>query len=91
MKAKNWQTVRDYAQGIRDGTIIANHERKQAVERFFKDLENPAYEIDHKAPEFCIGVIEGTICHQQGETIDGTPLRGKPFLLLPFQKFIIYN
>lgn len=91
MKAKNWQTVLDYAQGIRDGTIIANHERKQAVERFFKDLENPAYEIDHKAPEFCIGVIEGTICHQQGEAIDGTPLRGKPFLLLPFQKFIIYN
>ena len=89
--AKYWKDALEYAEGIRDGRIRANKERKQAVERFFNDLENPAYEIDHKGPEFCIGIIESTICHQQGERIDGTPLRGKPFLLLPFHKFIIYN
>ena len=88
---KYWKDVLGYAEGIRDGKIIANKERKQAVERFFRDLDNPAYEIDHKGPEFCIGIIETTICHQQGERIDGTPLRGEPFLLLPFHKFIIYN
>lgn len=88
---KHWQQVLDYAEGIRDGTIIANLERKQMVERFFRDLENPAYEITHKAPEFCIGVIESTLCHQQGEDLQGNPLRGTPFLLEPFQKFIIYN
>lgn len=32
-----------------------------------------------------------TICHQQGERLDGTPLRGTPFLLEPFHKFIVYN
>lgn len=92
-KAKRtaWDEVLEYASNIRDGRKIANKERKQAVSRFFKDLDNPEYEIDHKAPEFCIGIIESTICHQQGEMIDGTPLRGKPFLLLPFHKFIIYN
>ena len=92
-KAKRtaWDEVMEYASSIRDGRKIANKERKQAVSRFFKDLDNPEYEIDHKAPEFCIGIIESTICHQQGEMIDGTPLRGKPFLLLPFHKFIIYN
>lgn len=92
-KAKRtaWNEVLEYASSIRDGRKIANKERKQAVSRFFKDLDNPEYEIDHKAPEFCIGIIESTICHQQGEMIDGTPLRGKPFLLLPFHKFIIYN
>ena len=88
---KNWKDVLAYAQGIRDGTIIANKERRQAAERFFRDLENPAYVIDHKGPSFCIGIIEGTICHQQGERLDGTPLRGEPFLLEPFHKFIIYN
>ena len=88
---KYWKDALGYAEGIRDGKIIANKERKQAVERFFRDLDNPAYEIDHKGPEFCIGIIETTICHQQGERIDGTPLRGEPFLLLPFHKFIIYN
>ena len=91
MKHKEWAEVLQYAEGIRDGKIIANKERHQAVERFFRDLENPAYEIRHDAPEFCIRIIEKTLCHQQGEALDGTPLRGKPFLLEPFQKFIIYN
>ena len=89
--ADNWKIALEYAKGIRDGKIVANKDRILAAKRFFRDLENPAYEIDHKGPEFCIGIIEGTICHQQGERIDGTPLRGEPFLLLPFHKFIIYN
>ena len=90
-KAKNWPEVLEYAQSIRDGRKIACDELKQAVERFFHDLDNPDYWMDHKAPEFCIGVLEKTLCHQQGERLDGTPLRGKPFLLEPFHKFIIYN
>lgn len=87
----NWEEVLSYAEDIRFGKKIACKENKQAVERFFRDLDNPAYEIDHKAPEFCIGIIEKTLCHQQGEKLDGTPLQGEPFLLLPFHKFIIYN
>ena len=90
-KGKNWPEVLKYAEGIRDGTIIANIERKQAVERFFRDLENPDYWMDYKDPDFCIQIIEKTLCHQQGEALDGTPMRGKPFLLQPFMKFIIYN
>lgn len=91
IKRKNWATVMEYAEGIRDGKILANRDRKLAVERFFRDLENPAYEMDSKGPEFVIGVIERTLCHQQGEALDGTPMRGKPFLLQPFHKFIVYN
>ena len=90
-KAKNWKTVLEYAESIRDGKKVACKELKQAVTRFFSDLENPEYELDPKAPEFCIGIIEKTLCHQQGEKLDGTPLRGTPFLLEPWQKFIIYN
>lgn len=81
----------DYAESIRDGRKIACEELRQGVDRFFRDLGNPDYEIDHKAPEFCIGIIEKTFCHQQGEALDGTSLRGTPFLLEPYQKFIIYN
>lgn len=91
MKAKNWPAVLEYAESIRDGRKIACEELKQAVNRFFADLDNPDYELDPKAPEFCIGIIEKTLCHQQGEKLDGTPLRGTPFLLEPYQKFIIYN
>ena len=90
-KAKNWPAVLEYAESIRDGRKIACMELRQAVDRFFRDLDNPDYWMDKKAPEFCIQIIEKTLCHQQGEKIDGTPLRGKPFLLEPFHKFIIYN
>lgn len=90
-KAKNWKTVIEYADSIRTGKKIACEELKQAVDRFFLDLENPDYWIDYKAPEFCIRIIEKTICHQQGERLDGSPLRGEPFLLEDFHKFIIYN
>lgn len=83
--------VLEYANSIRDGKKLACTELKQAVERFFRDMEKPEYELDHKAPEFCIQIIESTFCHQQGEKLDGTPLRGTPFLLEPFHKFIIYN
>lgn len=80
-----------YAESIRTGKKIACTSTKQMVERFFNDLENPDYEIDHKGPEFCIGIIERTLKHQQGEMLDGTPLRGMQLKLEPFQKFIIYN
>lgn len=91
MALNYWDDVLQYAESIRSGKKLANKETKQAIERFYKDLENPEYEIDHTAPDFCIGIIENTICHQQGESIDGKPLRGEPFKLLPFHKFIIYN
>ena len=91
MEGKNWSVVLEYAESIRSGKKIACDELKQAVDRFFRDLENPAYELDPKGPEFCIKIIETTICHQQGETLDGRPLRDTPLKLEPFQKFIIYN
>lgn len=91
LKGKNWPVVLEYAESIRDGLKPACEELKQAVDRFFHDLENPEYWMDTKAPEFCIQIIEKTMCHQQGERMDGTPLRGEPFLLEPFHKFIVYN
>lgn len=91
VKGKHWKVALAYAEGILDGSIVANLERKQCAERFLRDLENPAYEIQPTGPEFCIGIIEKTLCHQQGEALDGTPMRGKPFLLQPFHIFIIYN
>lgn len=91
MEAKNYGVVMEYAESIRDSRKIACKELKQAVDRFFRDIENPDYWLDKKAAEFCIGIIEKTLKHQQGESLEGIPMRGKPFLLQPFHKFIIYN
>lgn len=88
---KCWPRVLAYADSIRSGKKKACKELRQAIDRFYRDLENPAYEIDHKGPEFVIGIIEKTITHQQGETIEGKPLRGEPFLLTEYHIFIVYN
>ena len=88
---KNYKAVFDYAKGVRDGKIIANKYRRLGVERFFRDLDNPKYIFDSEDAEFVIRIIEKTFCHQQGETLEGVPLRGKSFLLEPFHKYIVYN
>jgi phage terminase large subunit-like protein len=81
----------EYARSIVEGRKIAGKELIQACRRFLKDLDNPEYELRTKDPEFVIGIIERTFVHDKGEALDGTPLRGKPFLLEPWQKFIVYN
>lgn len=88
---KSYQEVFEYVNGVISGEIVANKYRIKACERFLKDLKNPKYDFEPSQAEFVIGIIENTICHQQGEKLDGTPLRGEPFLLMPFHKFIIYN
>lgn len=59
--------------------------------RFLRDLEDPRWELRPALPEFCIQMIEGTFCHQQGEALDGTPLRGRPFELMDWHLFCTYN
>src|SRR5690625_1067849 len=81
----------EYAQSIVDGKKIACRETKQMCERFFRDLDNDKYDFDPKNAEFVIQIIEKTFVHQKGEDMEGYPLRGTPFLLEPWQKFVVYN
>ena len=89
--AKNYDLVMEYANSIVEGRKIACREQIQGCQRFLNDLKNPDYEFKTKDAEFVIYIIENTFVHMQGEMLDGTPLRGKPFLLEPFHKVIIYN
>lgn len=88
---KNYIEVMDYALNIVEGKKVACKEIVQACERFLSDLKKPEYDFKPNDAEFVIGIIEKTIVHEKGELIDGTPLRGMPFLLEPFHKFQIYN
>ncbi|MBC6169221.1 terminase large subunit [Listeria seeligeri] len=87
----NYDSVMNYVNEVVKGKKIAGKEIQQAAKRFKKDLKNKEYEFDPKDAEFVIGIIERTFVHDQGERIDGTPLRGTPFILEPWQKFIIYS
>lgn len=90
-KFASYDTVMQYANRTVYGCKVACEENIQSCERFLSDLKNPAYDFNPKDAEFVIKIIENTFCHMQGERLDGSPLRGEPFLLEPFHKFIIYN
>lgn len=83
--------VMEYVSSIVEGRKLACKETKQACARFLRDLEDSRWDFNPTDAEFCIRIIEKTFVHAQGEALDGTPMRGKPFLLQPFHKFIIYN
>lgn len=90
-KSKNYDIVLEYARSVVEGRKVACKETWQMCERFLRDLENPAYDFRTKDPEFVIQIIEKTFVHQKGEDMEGRPLRGRPFLLEPWQKVIVYN
>lgn len=83
--------VDGFVEAVLSGTKRVNPEQRQACERWMRDLENDAWEFRAEPANEIIAIIETTICHQQGEFLDATPLRGTPFKLLPYHKFIVYN
>ena len=89
--SKHLDEVNKYVDSILSGKKIACIETKQACQRYLDDLKNDKYELRKKDPDFVIKIIESVFVHTEGETLDGEPLSDKPFLLEPWQKFIIYN
>lgn len=86
----NYKIVINYAKSvIADKDACKN--LKLGCERFLTDLERSDFDFNPKNAEYVIMLIEKTFCHQKGERLDGTPLRGQPFLLEPYHKFIVYN
>lgn len=90
-KHPNYDVVMEYATSIVEGRKVACKELIQGCQRFHGDLKSDKYDFNPEDAEFVIEIIETTFVHMKGERLDGTPLRGSPFLLEPWQKFIIYN
>lgn len=92
MKAKHYKDIAiKYAKDVISGKQIAGEEIVAACQRFLDDLERKDLEFRTKEPDAAVTIIEGIFVHRKGEALDGTPLLGKPFLLQPFQIFIVYN
>ena len=81
----------DYAKDVCAGKKIVGKEIILACARFLKDLERDDLKLHTKEPDFVIGIIERLMVHQQGEALNGEPLKNKPLLLQDWQIFIIYN
>ena len=68
-----------------------NEERILSAERFLRDLENPAYELDEDIVDFAVHFIENSIVHQQGDDMFAMSIRNKPLILQPWQHFTVVN
>lgn len=73
-----------YALDVKNGKIPACKRLKQAIERYFSDLNNPLYTFDSATVERFIAF--SLLCpHVKG------PLRGKPIELSPWMQFAFAN
>lgn len=91
MRGKYAEEVTQYVADIISGKKLAGPERIQGCKRFAAMIESEKYDIRTKDADFVIGIIEATFKHRQGENLQGEPMRGKPFLLEPWEKFCIYG
>ena len=89
-KGKYAAEVLEYAQSVAEGRKVACREGVLGCKRFLRMMEDERFEVRTRDADFVIGIIERTFKHRQGEKLDGTPLRGKPLLLEPWQKYIVY-
>lgn len=90
--AKSYRKVADkFADDVLNGKRIVGKEIELACQRYKDDLKRDDIELRTTEPDFAINIIENILVHQQGEDLDGHPLQGKPFILEPWQVFVVYN
>lgn len=85
------QVALDYAREVLSGKKNVGKEIVMACQRFMDDLTRDDLEFKTRDPDFVIGIIELTMVHMKGQTLDGKPLLNQSFKLEPFQVFIVYN
>lgn len=81
----------EYAEQVVSGEKVAGAEIVCACQRFLDDLKRDDLEFRESEPNKCMNIMENTIVHSKGESLDGTPLRGQKLRLEPFQIFIVCN
>ena len=88
--APHFTDVMDYAVRTAGDTGVEELQRL-AAQRFLDDLRSDRWDFRSTLPEFVIEITTGLFSFSQGERMDGTPLRGEPFELMPWHLFTIYN
>ncbi|HEV1362002.1 bacteriophage terminase [Streptococcus pneumoniae] len=87
----NLDKAKKYAQHVLTHREEHCEENILAAERFFRDLEDPTFEMDEDMVDFVIHFIENVIVHQQGDDMFAVSIRNKPLLLQPWQHFVVVN
>lgn len=91
-KAKSYKAIAiQYAKSVVEGKRIVGQEVLLACIRFNMDMKRDDLELRTKEPDIVIGIVERTMVHKQGESLDGEPLMNTPLKLADWQIFIVYN
>ena len=85
------QVAIQYAQDVVAGKVIIGAEVVAACQRFLDDLKRDDLELRSHDPDLAINIMQTTLVHAQGEDLNGAPLLGRPFILEPWEIFIVYN
>ena len=88
-KAPHFQEALDYAKRTVDDKGLCELTRL-GCRRFLDDLDSGRWDFDFALPEFAIETMTGMFCFERAERIDGTPLRDKPFELMPWHLYCTY-
>lgn len=80
-----------YAKDVVARKIIIGEDVVNSCKRFLADLKREDLEFRTAMPDAACGIMEGMMVHRKGESLDGTPLLGKPFKLEDWEVFIVYN
>ena len=83
--------VMEYVTKVACGEVIAGADRMLGCIRFLRFLSRADLDVRTEDADFVISMIETSFKHHQGEALDGTPMRGKPFLLEPWEKMVVYG
>lgn len=87
----NLDKAKEYAQHVLTHQEEHCEENILTAERFFRDLENPTFEMDEDMVDFVIHFIENVVVHQQGDDMFAVSIRNKPLILQPWQHFVVVN
>lgn len=77
-----------YANAVRSGEIVTGKRVKQAIERFFKwvdEAPQSGFNLLHHQGMFAVNFFPMFLNHTKGK------IAGQPFELAPFQQFTMYN
>lgn len=91
MTGKHEAVVWSYVRDVISGERVAGEDLILACKRFRDDWNSGRWDVRCDEADFVIDKIEGQFVHRKGEALDGSPLKGRPLLLEPWQKFIVYG
>ena len=76
----------EYAKGVAEGEIVVGEYITKCVNKFIQDISYPGdWELRHESAERYIKFIQEYLMHTRGQWA------GQPFILSPWQQFLIVN